>query len=118
MKEFSFIDLLRDGTDFCEWCQYPCIDEDKYEMLILCITVQREFFSIYNLAYLFLGPQASGLTKSIMKIFEKLMEDIRQKAETVIDKSNRRVNELKNFGCSQLFLISQQIEESYLNKSF
>lgn len=122
MKDFLLTEIIKDAGDFCEWCTHPCKDEDKYEMLVICIIIQKEFLAVCRKINLILGYNVSNVMMCIMEIFEKLTEDVLKQAGTATSgipvSLNKSDNESKNIGCSQIFLISQFIEGSYLNKSY
>jgi hypothetical protein len=119
MKDFLLTEIIKDAGDFCEWCTLPCKDEDKYEMLIICINIQRECLLICRTVNSILG--VSDFMKRVIEIFEMLSEDVRRQSEAItskgsaVNKSFRRNN---NAGCSHIFSIARLLEQSYLNSSY
>ena len=119
MRDFLLTEIIKDAGDFCEWCTLPCKDEDKYEMLIICINIQRECLLIFRTVNSILG--VSDFMRRVIEIFEMLSEDVRRQSEAITSNGSA-VNELvrrnNKTGCSQIFNVAGLIEQSYLNRSF
>ena len=69
MEDITLIENLADCTASCGWCVHQCKDEDKYEMLFICINIQREYMSVCRTVNLILGDNGSDFMKRIMEIF-------------------------------------------------
>jgi hypothetical protein len=122
LKHVSLIDALTDCSTSCGWCVHQCPDEDKYEMLVTCIRIQKECAAICMMINSILAERASDSTKKIFYVFEILTENL-QKSQGTATKNTLRLKdkpekERKKPGCSKIFQIALFIEQSYLNEQY
>ncbi len=107
MNEISMIEVF---TRNCEWCTHQCLDNDKYEILVLCLNIQKKFAEILINLNLVLSYQASDTVNKITNLFEEIFESSRS-----INDFESLNEPIKNFhpGCSYIFSISQFLEQSF-----
>lgn len=120
MKQKSIIDALTDCADSCGWCVNHCPDEDKYEMLITCISIRKEFTRVGSIVNLILGNRSFEPMKKIIGLFEVLAEDppIMQSS---INQNNFKIDfnsddSRRLPGCSQIFNVAQSLEWVYVKE--
>ncbi len=117
MDEKTFINLLADCTISCSWCDHQCNDADKYEMLVTCISIQKEFLNICRMAASIIGKNISGFIKNLFHIFEHMIDHCISKYLAQNNANTRMPHNFNNkyfsLGCSQIFQISQLIESLY-----
>jgi hypothetical protein len=119
MEPVSLEEALNSCSNSCGWCVHQCPDKDKYEMLIYCIRIQKEFISVGKMTRLILNDKADKFNKEIFKLFEVIANDF-QERDPMIKKNNSRGKNLMDVsklpGCSQIFLVAQSIQQTVLNK--
>jgi hypothetical protein len=118
MEDISLIEALKSCTTGCSWCVHHCPDEDKYENLVTCIRIQKGLLVICKMAGSILDDKTSLFMKKLIKIFEKLSEVLLEEWKTH-NVSAPRLGynyEISNKlpGCSHIFLVSQLLEQTYL----
>jgi len=122
MKDILLIETLTKGKDSCEWCSHQCNDEDKYEMLVTCIRIQKECLLICQTVSLILTGNTSASIKNILYVFEKLTENVQSNSKTIRASTPKSViksgGTWKKPGCSQIFLIAQSLEQKYPNEYY
>ena len=120
MKQKSLDDALADCTNSCGWCVNHCPDEEKYEMLIVCISIQKEFVKLGSLVNNILADRTFELMKKIISLFETLAE-VQPSTNLVIIQNNVKTdfNSEDNWklpGCSQIFGVASSLEWIYVNQ--
>jgi hypothetical protein len=118
VKEISFINSL-DCTASCGWCVHQCSDEDKYEILVFSLQIQKECLLICKTINLMLGGTAPESVHNVIELFKKLAIHVQDKSGA--SKTKELIPgsvERKKPGCSQIFLIAQMLEQSCLNQSY
>ncbi len=116
MSDLSLIEALSDCTTSCGWCVNHCMDEEKYGVLVYCISVQKECVEILREVNLILSNQAPNSIKEITELFEILSENVQKNIKTTNTYTTKFMNKPKENlkpGCSQIFLISQLLEQSF-----
>jgi hypothetical protein len=119
MKQMSriFLETITYGADACRWCVQQCPDEEKYEILVTCISIKNEFSLICRRINLVLGKTSPDFLKNIIAQFEKVSERI--ETEPVLGKSIRLAESAEEKwrlpGCSQIFLVAQSLGQNDLN---
>lgn len=117
MKSLSLIEALENCTDRCGWCVHHCPDEDKYEMLVSCIRIQKEFLAIGSIVNKILSKRSKSSMKKIFKLFATIADYLQTKHSSD-DKRNfaetgNKGEALRLPGCSQIFMISQSLRHMY-----
>jgi hypothetical protein len=122
LKHVSLIDALTDCSNSCGWCVHHCPDEDKYEMLVTCIRIQKECAAICMTINSILADRAPDSMGKIFYVFEMLTENIEKSRETTtknkIRLTDKPKKEQKKPGCSQIFQIALSIEQNYVNEQY
>ncbi len=120
MRNISLIEALSDCTTSCRWCDNHCIDEEKYDVIVYCISIQKECVEILRKVNLILSHKASNSLREITELFEILSENVQKSIKTTNISSLEFVNKPEENlkpGCSQIFLISQLLEQSFSFKT-
>ena len=117
MNSLSLIEALENCTDSCGWCAHHCPDEDKYEMLVSCIRIQKEFLIVGSTVNKILSDKSNDSMKKIFKLFE-FIADYLQMIHDADNKRNFRgvkksEDGLRLPGCSQIFVVSQSLGQMY-----
>jgi len=113
VNQKSLIDSLKDCTYSCGWCITNCPDEDKYEMLVTCINIQKEIVQVGNIVYRILSDRFFKTMKIITILLETFAAEIQKRHITVNYNFNAEHNSGDNRrlpGCSQIFTIAQSLE--------
>lgn len=122
MNKLTFTDALAGCADHCGWCVHQCPEEDKYEILVTCLKLQSEFNKLYQSVYLQLSDGSAETIKNFSILFNKTALNYQRRENERI--KNLRMKELsaddfrKLPGCSQIFHISQIVNETYLQKQY
>ena len=120
MKDLSLIEALTNCTDSCGWCVQHCPDKVKYDMLVSCIRIQKEFLCISSTVNEILAGRSSSSMKKIFVLFEIIADDLHTKHLSDNQKVFNSARELENSwrlpGCSQIFMLSQSLRQVYLNE--
>ena len=85
MEEIKLNDALKNCSKSCGWCTHQCPDEDKYEMLVYCIQIQKEFLAIGKLLREIIGEKSVKVVKDIGTLFELIIYDLHKK-KLIVDK--------------------------------
>ena len=121
MKDISLFEALQDCTATCGWCIHHCPDVDKYDILVLCIRLQKEFINIWKNINSILPGRTNSIENLMLGVFTKLSEIEHRTAEKqkrfLTPYSNKSENILRMPGCSQIFLLAQSLEETLWNES-
>ena len=122
MEKITLTDVLAGCIDHCGWCVHQCPEEDKYRILVTRLKLQAEFNKLFLSVYLQLSDRSSNTIKIISILFNKFALNY-QRRESVRIKNLRKkelnVDDFKKLpGCSQIFHISQILNETYLNNPY
>ncbi|GIK59307.1 MAG: hypothetical protein HND39_05680 [Ignavibacteriota bacterium] len=114
MEDISLIKALAGCTESCGWCINYCDEEDKYEILVSCIHIQKEFLALSRNLNSMLGSRFMSGMKKILDLFELLSAEI-QKKQNLPDKINIKVKDSLNEdwilpGCSRIFEVALSLE--------
>ena len=120
MKQKSLVDALADCTNSCGWCVDHCPDEEKYDMLVVCISIQKEFTKVGCLTFKILAGRSFELMKKIISLFEVLFE-AQLNTHLEINQNNFRTdynleNKWRLPGCSQIFSVASSLEWMYISE--
>jgi hypothetical protein len=117
MNSLSLIEALENCTDSCGWCVHHCSDEDKYEMLVLCIRIQNEFLIVDRIVNKILSNRSEVSMKKIFRLFEAiasyLLVNHSLENKSNFSEAGKKEESLKLPGCSQIFKISQSLGQMY-----
>lgn len=114
MEDISLIKALAGCTESCGWCINYCDEEDKYEILVSCIHIQKEFLALSRNLKLYARKQIHEWNEKILDLFELLSAEI-QKKQNLPDKINIKVKDSLNEdwilpGCSRIFEVALSLE--------
>ena len=115
MSDTTLIEALLDCKT-CGWCDHQCVDEEKYDVLVYCISIQKECVEILREVNLILSRGAYNSSKEITKLFEILTENVQKNIKSTnigVSKFVHKPEENLKPGCSQIYLISQLLEQSF-----
>ena len=101
----------------CTWCIKNCSDNEKYEILVAGIKIRNEFSLIIRTINLMFGANATRIAGQIFCVFESqadLIHNYIKQEEPNLSECSKE--EWKLPGCSQIFNITQLIEQTYSNK--
>lgn len=122
MKKISITDALAGCVDHCGWCVHQCPEEDKYEILVACLRLQSEFNKLYLSVYLQLSDSSADTIKNHSVLFNKIALNYQRRENKKIKNLRIKESSADDFrklpGCSQIFHISQVLNETYLNKRY
>jgi len=117
MNSLSLIEALENCTDSCGWCAHHCPDEDKYEMLVSCIRIHKEFLIVGTIVIKILSNRSGDSMKKIFKLFETIADYLQAKHSVENKRNFREARKTKDAlrlpGCSQIFVISQSLGQMY-----
>jgi hypothetical protein len=122
MEKITLTDALAGCLDHCGWCVHHCPEADKYGILVTCLKLQSEFNKLYLSVYSLLSNRSTETIKIISILFNKIALNYQRRENEQI--KNLRMKELsaddfeKLPGCSQIFQISQILNETYLNNLY
>jgi hypothetical protein len=121
MKNISLVEALENCADACGWCVHQCPDKDKYDMLVYCISIQKEFLAVGSLVNNILSGRSEVTMKKIFKFFEIIAGYFQENNSTGNKNDFREAGNSKDGlrlpGCSQIFMVSQSLGQIYSDDS-
>jgi hypothetical protein len=122
MVNMTLTDTLSGCVDHCGWCLHQCPEEDKYEILVTCLKLQSGFNKLYLSVYLQLSDRSADTIKNFSTFYSKFALYYQRRENVQIKNLGKKELNTEDFeklpGCSQIFHISQILNETYLNKLY
>ena len=119
VKHKSLLDSLEDSTNPCRWCVTSCPDEDKYEMLITCISIQKEIIKTGRIVYKILADKSLDIMMKTYGFLETITNELQKEHLSIsnnIKRENRSEDNWRLPGCSQIFTVAQSLEGIFVNE--